>query len=165
MVAWALHAGVINAAQGKRLSALHPSTGRKLLQRATRLREALQKLGEAVAQGRNPPRASLDILASVHVANLQAAELHRHGEQWQWRWTSAEDDGSSIIGPVTVSAIALLGSESAKRVKQCAGEDCGWLFLDTSKNGNRRWCDMQVCGNRAKLRAFRKRQPHGGKKP
>jgi predicted RNA-binding Zn ribbon-like protein len=43
-------------------------------------------------------------------------------------------------------------------VKECDGHDCGWLFLDTSKAGRRRWCSMDVCGNRAKAQRYRRRR-------
>jgi len=39
-------------------------------------------------------------------------------------------------------------------VRVCASDTCGWLFLDTSKNHTRRWCDMKSCGNRAKARKY-----------
>ena len=39
-------------------------------------------------------------------------------------------------------------------VRECGASDCAWLFLDTSKNHHRRWCDMTRCGNRAKVRRF-----------
>ena len=55
------------------------------------------------------------------------------------------------------AAMDLLLSGDYKRVRQCAGESCTWLFLDSSRNGRRRWCEMQACGNRAKVRRFRQR--------
>ncbi|MEO6889729.1 MAG: CGNR zinc finger domain-containing protein, partial [Ktedonobacteraceae bacterium] len=50
------------------------------------------------------------------------------------------------------SAVELLTSEEVKRVKECPARDCGWLFLDMSKNGSRQWCSMEGCGSRAKMR-------------
>jgi predicted RNA-binding Zn ribbon-like protein len=51
--------------------------------------------------------------------------------------------------------VDLLTSEALTRVRRCSGETCSWLFVDNSRNRMRRWCDMQVCGNRAKVRRFR----------
>jgi predicted RNA-binding Zn ribbon-like protein len=45
-----------------------------------------------------------------------------------------------------------------ERVRECANHDCGWLFLDLSRNRSRKWCDMSSCGNRAKVRRFRERE-------
>lgn len=59
-----------------------------------------------------------------------------------------------------VALVALLRATARpmwSRVKACRGTDCGWVFLDASRNGSRRWCDMATCGNRAKTTAFRAR--------
>jgi predicted RNA-binding Zn ribbon-like protein len=48
------------------------------------------------------------------------------------------------------SAVELLRSSPTGRLKECPGDRCGWLFLDTSKRGNRRWCSMSECGQEAK---------------
>jgi predicted RNA-binding Zn ribbon-like protein len=55
------------------------------------------------------------------------------------------------------SAAEMLTTSDLSRLKQCPGDDCGWLFEDTSKNRRRQWCDMQDCGNLAKVRRFRSR--------
>ena len=55
-------------------------------------------------------------------------------------------------------AIELLGSTERERIRQCEGDGCAILFLDLSRSGERRWCSMSGCGNRAKARAFRQRK-------
>jgi len=57
-----------------------------------------------------------------------------------------------VLAPVVESAAALLTSPDLSRVRECESETCGWLFIDRSRNRSRRWCDMTVCGNRAKVR-------------
>ncbi len=52
----------------------------------------------------------------------------------------------------------ILVAPDAARVKTCAVDTCRWLFLDTSKNHTRRWCNMKVCGNRVKARRFQARR-------
>jgi predicted RNA-binding Zn ribbon-like protein len=59
---------------------------------------------------------------------------------------------------VTAAALALLKDPPAGRIKTCPGENCGWKFLDRSKNRSRRWCDMAVCGNVVKAREYRARK-------
>jgi len=68
-----------------------------------------------------------------------------------------------VLWSVTLTAADLLTSGDLSQVRLCDGEDCGWLFLDTSRNHSRHWCDMKDCGNRAKVRRFRTRrqQSHG----
>ncbi|MCL4370559.1 MAG: CGNR zinc finger domain-containing protein [Chloroflexi bacterium] len=57
-----------------------------------------------------------------------------------------------MLWPVARSAGELLTSSELGRVRKCAGYPCGRLFLDTSRNQSRRWCDMKSCGNLAKAR-------------
>ncbi|SLN33739.1 CGNR zinc finger domain-containing protein [Ruegeria meonggei] len=56
-----------------------------------------------------------------------------------------------ILSLIAVSALSVLSDErELKRVKKCPGSECGWLFIDETKNGRRKWCTMETCGNRAK---------------
>jgi predicted RNA-binding Zn ribbon-like protein len=59
---------------------------------------------------------------------------------------------------VTAAALWLLKDPSLARIKTCRASDCGWKFVDQSKNRSRRWCDMSVCGNLAKARRYRARK-------
>jgi predicted RNA-binding Zn ribbon-like protein len=60
-----------------------------------------------------------------------------------------------MLVPVVRSAVELLTSDAASRIGRCADEGCAWLFLDTTRSGTRRWCDMKSCGNRNTVRRFR----------
>ena len=55
-----------------------------------------------------------------------------------------------MLGPIAASAMAIITQADRARLKQCPGHHCGWLFIDTTKSNNRRWCEMEVCGKRAK---------------
>ena len=63
----------------------------------------------------------------------------------------------ALLSPIVLAAAELLTSPQRLKIRACAAEDCGWLFLDTSRSGRRRWCTMQSCGNRAKARRFHAR--------
>lgn len=71
-----------------------------------------------------------------------------------WRWKDNGDAEEALIATLVSDAAELAVSDNLERVRVCAATDCGWLFLDTSKNGKRRWCDMADCGNREKQRRF-----------
>jgi predicted RNA-binding Zn ribbon-like protein len=62
---------------------------------------------------------------------------------------------------VSRAAAELLIGEDIGYVRQCASDDCSWLFLDKTKNHRRRWCDMKSCGNRDKARRYYQRQKEG----
>jgi len=75
--------------------------------------------------------------------------LERTGDAFGWR-IEARPTAVGIIAPVLWSAADILVGPDSVRVRACANQQCRWLFLDDSKNGSRRWCSMQACGNRAK---------------
>lgn len=88
---------------------------------------------------------------------LAAAE--RGGVREEWR---TSDSLSQVLWPVAIDAWDLLTEPELALVRQCPLDSggCGWLFLDRSRAGNRRWCDMRTCGNRAKVRAHYSRTAH-----
>jgi predicted RNA-binding Zn ribbon-like protein len=65
-----------------------------------------------------------------------------------------------VVAVVGMAYLASQGSGAWRRVKACAEPGCRWAFLDLSRNGSRRWCDMAECGNRAKNRTWRARHPN-----
>jgi predicted RNA-binding Zn ribbon-like protein len=74
---------------------------------------------------------------------------------------SAETAGLDYIRhSIVLHAVGLLETLPIERLRMCAGTQCGWLFLDTSKAGSRRWCDTATCGNAAKTRARAQRTLH-----
>ncbi len=64
--------------------------------------------------------------------------------------------GSDFLGLVLHSAVALALAPGIRRVKACPA--CGWLFLDRTRNGSKRWCITALCGNRAKTRRHYRRR-------
>lgn len=77
-----------------------------------------------------------------------------------WRFDATPDEAA--LGPLIVRAAEFLARCGHARVRECEGVSCGWLYLDTSRNRSRRWCDMRVCGNREKARRHRARTRDGG---
>jgi predicted RNA-binding Zn ribbon-like protein len=64
---------------------------------------------------------------------------------------------SQVLSALARDAVDLFTSPLAGRIRVCAADDCGLLYLDQSRTGNRQWCSMQRCGTRAKVRAHRER--------
>jgi predicted RNA-binding Zn ribbon-like protein len=64
---------------------------------------------------------------------------------------------TQALSSIARDAVRLFGPEAGGRIRECSADDCGYIYLDTSRSGNRRWCSMQRCGNRAKVRAHRAR--------
>jgi predicted RNA-binding Zn ribbon-like protein len=119
------------------------------LVRAVAARELLHALLVARINGAEPTRAQLAQLSDLAVEAQAATRLETAGDgRVEWRW--AKSDLASVRHVAVTSAIELLRAEPTARLRQCPGDHCGWLFLDTSKRGNRRWCSMRECGQEAK---------------
>ena len=87
------------------------------------------------------------------VEALRHRRLMRNNGSYRWEWrTDAANMLDRILWPIVMAAADLLTSSDVKLVRWCEAPECQWLFLDNSRNRSRRWCDMKVCGNRAKAR-------------
>jgi predicted RNA-binding Zn ribbon-like protein len=119
------------------------------LGRALTARELLHTLLVARVNDAKPKRAQLAQLSALVAEAHAAATLEQSGDgRVEWRWPKT--DLASVRHVSVTGAIELLRAEPTGRLKQCPGDQCGWLFLDTSKRGNRRWCSMRECGQEAK---------------
>jgi predicted RNA-binding Zn ribbon-like protein len=153
VVAWASHAKVLGPADAHWLREevdADSALARRLLRRALELREALYLIGVEVAAGDPAPTAQVERLAKEHAACVARARLMPAEGRYVWSWAPREAAVEAVLGPIALSALATLGQADLTRVKRCEGEKCGWLFFDTTKNKSRRWCEMEICGNRAK---------------
>jgi predicted RNA-binding Zn ribbon-like protein len=140
------------------VAARQPRMGHELFKRALEVRELIWMIGTALAEQRvisDDLRASL---TAAHAESLQFAEMKLRDGTYIWTWDPRRNVQAAILGPITLSALTLLMERDLSRTKRCQGKECGWLFLDTTKNKRRRWCEMRVCGNRAKVRASRARK-------
>jgi predicted RNA-binding Zn ribbon-like protein len=157
---WGLAAGIVSVTEANALNATasaSPATARQVLARGRALREALYRVFKAGVE-QWIPRAG-----DLAVVNRELARARRHerlkarskGAPLTTVWTTERSVLDRVLWPVIRSASDLLTSDRLARVRQCGGEDCHWLFLDTSRNRSRRWCEMAECGNRAKVRRFR----------
>jgi predicted RNA-binding Zn ribbon-like protein len=78
-------------------------------------------------------------------------------EGFTWLWAQGGKALDCMLWPIARSAADLLTDGPLDSVRVCEGRGCGWMFLDTSRNRTRRWCDMKICGNRAKARRHQER--------
>lgn len=159
LVEWSRHAGIITSAAAERLiqaGKRNAREARKVLDRAITFREALYRICKSVMTDRRPQPVDLNTLNDeLLVARTHERLTHgRHGFTWEWMDEVPLD---RMLWPVAQSAAELLTSADLSRLRECSAHDCGWLFEDTSKNRSRQWCDMQDCGNLAKVRRYRTR--------
>jgi len=158
-VSWCRQADLLN---GTAADTLLRRAGRQAdesgaaLRRAIALREAIYRICAALASDEAPQSSDLDHLnaeLSTHLGRLRVASSK---EGFNWTWSNSDDTLDQPLGPIARSAADLLTSPHLlEHVRQCKGDTCGWLFVDSSKNHSRRWCVMNDCGNAAKVRRFR----------
>jgi predicted RNA-binding Zn ribbon-like protein len=153
LVAWSQEARILTARQAEQLG--HQATRRtteamSACERAIVLREAIYRIFSAVARHGSAPAADLETLNAILSDALTLLRIVAKGDGFTWAWSGLEEALDRVLWPIALSAAALLTSGELKTVRECAAPNCGWLFLDTTRNRSRRWCDMRVCGNRAK---------------
>ncbi|WP_283135756.1 CGNR zinc finger domain-containing protein [Rhizohabitans arisaemae] len=122
---------------------------------AKRLRAAVQRLAEQAADGRDP--------AFEPVLNEMAARpplVPALGTAFERGWAEPVTC-TQFLSQVARDAIEVFGSDRVGRVRQCDSDNCLLFFLDTSRPGARRWCSMDRCGNRQKLRTRRPSRENG----
>ena len=161
LVAWSQHVGILTNHQAQRLlkeAARRPVDASAVLERAITLREAIYRIFSAISRGRPPQAADLATFNVELSGALAQSRIVSTAEGFTWDWADAEDTLDWMLWPVAHDAAGLLTSEELDRVGQCADDRCGWLFLDTSRNRSRRWCSMEACGNRAKVRRHYERK-------
>ena len=138
---WAAMSGV--------LAGRPPALRSAELARALDLRERLTALLDAKLDGRALDPGDLAALAAAE-ARARAAGSLEQGEDGLLRWRWDPESLASVRHTIAAAASELLSSPDADRIGRCAGQGCGWFFLDATKRGNRRWCSMKDCGQVAK---------------
>ena len=116
------------------------------------LREALYRLFDAQAQRKPAAPRDLEALNQALARAPTRTTLRRGRDGYAWDVDTRAGTALSLLAPVLWSAGDLLAGPRLDRVRRCANPECGWLFLDDSRAGKRRWCSMSACGNRAKAR-------------
>ena len=161
VLTWAGRVGLLREDQVgslTRQAARQPEEAARVFGAVLELREVLYRIVVAQTKGKSPPKQDLTILNSVLSQLTGGAGVAYHRDRFEWQWNFDENALEAPLWILALSAVDLMISEYYERVGQCADEDgCGWLFVDTSKNHSRRWCDINDCGNRAKQRRYQKR--------
>jgi predicted RNA-binding Zn ribbon-like protein len=153
---WLSDAGVVPDATA--IAALGRTAAERAatLERLVTTRTALRDVAHSVAHDERPPRGAIDVVN------------HALAARGRIELVAADDGvrlGHSHVGDVLDDALARIaepivreiGSGREDRIRICANDTCRWIFFDESRPGNRRWCDMATCGNRAKARRHRAR--------
>ena len=160
LLEWHLRLELISEEQAGYFRAASARTGAAVLGQFRELRRNLHGLFRSVALELPMSRHGLDALDRVLTRTQPYRRLVERADTAVFEWTFRDAPATALCGPVAWQAAELLTSGPLDRIKECSLPDgCGWLFLDTSRNRSRQWCNMKTCGNLAKVRRFRAR--HG----
>jgi predicted RNA-binding Zn ribbon-like protein len=146
---WAAQVGLVGSDSYLEL-VKYPESMEKVVQ----LREAIYRVGLAIAGKCSLSNADVDLIRERADARRPGVEFRERAAQWRPTPFHASEQ---LCGVLAAEALSLFCSPKVARIGICEGGNCGWLFLDESRGKRRRWCDMKDCGGRAKARRFYER--------
>ena len=161
---WSREAGTLDGREASVLRAeagRRPAEAERALEWTRTVRLALHRVLAAAVHERRPDPAAMAVLnAALTEAHTRMRLVSTDGH-FSWEWIGGDVALDRPLWPVVLSAADLLTGGDRARLRECAADQCGFLFLDVSRPGNRRWCDMSDCGNRAKARRHYERARSG----
>ena len=151
LINWAVKVGALSSVQAKRLrkqEAQDDANAFDTLQKAVSLRELLYRLFAKLAKRSTPAQEDMSAFIQLYADTISHGKFIKQAGHFTVKW-ALDEKLDAILWPIIYSSGQLLLSEKLVRIKECP--NCGWLFVDTSKNQNRRWCSMNTCGVRDKM--------------
>ena len=161
LVAWGRQAGILTEQETRQLikeGQRRPEDAAGTLRHAIELRETIYRIFSAIVDKGTPEHADLADLNDALSRAMTHLRVSKPAAGFEWEWAPNPEALDRMLWPVIQSAADVLHSGEIARVGRCGGRNCDWLFLDTSRNHSRRWCDMRGCGNRAKARRHYERK-------
>ncbi len=157
VVQFARGGGIIGSAEERRLrqrADAHPRQAAAAYATALHTREVLKRVFESVAHDRVAASAldNLNELLAESATHFRMVRTTGQSGRITRTWTGIGEVLESPLWPVVWSAAELLASHETDALRICAGVDCGWMYVDRSRNHLRRWCEMATCGTVAKNR-------------
>ena len=147
--------GMIGPGDARRLLRGAPENKAEKIVAAVRaLREAAAEVLYAAVEGKSPSPSPLRQLEVCFNEASRQQQLHWEGSKLKWKLLQSH----ALAIPLwllSLSVAQFMTSDQMHLLRECGNAECRWLFLDTSKNHTRRWCDMKICGNRMKARRFK----------
>jgi len=155
LITWAQFADGVGDSQKDMLLGLSQEKGKEAKQiftEAIQLRDAMYEYIIYLINQEKVRPAGMQIINQWISRAFSNLELRLVDRDYVLDWNTDNFGLESVLWPITKSFVDLVTSKNAKRIKQCS--NCGWVFVDNSKNSSRRWCSMEICGNRVKARRF-----------
>jgi predicted RNA-binding Zn ribbon-like protein len=155
--AWLAEHGVINDPRQVTVLGRRQSGREGALQRLIATRTALRDVAHAVAHETKPEPAAIDEVNRA-LASRERLELVAAADGVRLGHSHLGDAIDDVLARVAEPIVREIGNGHDDRFRICANDTCRWIFYDESRSGQRRWCDMATCGNRAKAQRHRARR-------
>jgi predicted RNA-binding Zn ribbon-like protein len=156
LAGWANKVGILSTTQSNQLqkrAKQNVAEAENASHAARALRELLYRLLSNSAKESEPSKQDMGLFMRSYGEAISHGQLLKNEDHFTTVW-KVDEAFDSVLWQIIHSAGELLLSRELGQVKECPG--CGWLFLDTSKNQSRRWCSMNTCGARDKMRRYHK---------
>ena len=139
-------------------AARQPARAAAALRRAIALREAIWRVFDAFATNTHADATDLATIQEEELVALKHARFAQSGSDVAYQWSDELTLDRPLWDIARAAAGLLRSKRDLARVRECGSDTCEWLFIDKSRNHSRRWCDMNDCGNTAKVRRYRQRR-------
>ncbi len=157
LVNWASYAGLLTQTRANELKKKAeelPEKATKAYEEAIRFREASYRILNKISNGQGIDPVDKELLNDEMRSMFDHIELNLNTKKLELQDTL---ELNSLLRLMVKDMVELLTSDELDRVKRCNSDECGWIFIDTSKNNSRKWCRMRGCGNREKARRYYQR--------
>jgi predicted RNA-binding Zn ribbon-like protein len=166
LVDWSVKEGIVSRGDTSSIlrRAREEHTEDVTLRKAIQLREAIYRIFSSVAHDRHPDDRDISTLNRFLSDYPVSSSVVRTGQEYSWVVMPGSGAEGRMLWPIARSAADLLTSDLLGKVTECANEEegCGWVFLDKTRSGTKKWCSSKGCGNRAKVRAWYDRHERAG---
>ncbi len=161
LVEWSVKKGIVSRDEAPSIlrRAKEEHAEDSTLRKAIQLRETIYRIFSAVAHDHHPDDGDVSALNKFLSDYPVSSNIVRSGQEYGWAMVPGKGPEGRMLWPIAKSVADLLTSDQLVRVRECANEEegCGWVFLDETRNGTKKWCSSTGCGNRAKVRAWYER--------
>ena len=162
LVDWSVAAGLMSNGAGATMKAeVTAHDPEAVLAEARALRAELRRAAEGAADGTGVPPSAVRAVNDVLRRGVHYTQLRGQGRAFEKQSVAPDVTANGLLVPVAEAAATLLAERDLSLVKRCGNPACILFFYDASKNHARRWCSMEVCGNRMKVAAHHRRQRKG----
>jgi predicted RNA-binding Zn ribbon-like protein len=134
-----------------------PAEAERRLERFRHLRRLIHEVAASAYRHGEPSKGQVRELNHVLRHGLHYHQLHLHAEGTRYAFAQVGDRLDQARATIASSLAQFLADDDAWRLRTCANPDCRFIFIDRSRTGRRRWCDMRTCGNQAKVARHRAR--------